>query len=62
MPPPTKATAVEAHKSKFGGGPPLPNAQSKDNPAELANYDYDAWVLQWAVDSKDVYSDGGGRR
>ena len=58
----SRETAAAAHLSRFGGGPPPPSAQTKDNPAELANFDFDLWRWQWAVDCREVFSDGGGRR
>jgi hypothetical protein len=63
-PPPdaTKETAIEAHRTKFGGGPPPPSAQTKDNPADIAAYDFEAWMWTWAVDCRDVFNDGGGGR
>ena len=58
----TKEQAVAAHREKFGSECLQPDKQTKAVPADLAAVDFEVWLLQWAVASDRVYSDGGGRR
>ena len=53
--------AVEWHKRRYP--PAAAEAQpTKEKPAELAAVDFDVWLWQWAVESRLVHADGGGRR
>ena len=45
----TREMALQAHRDKYGTAPPPSENQTKANPAELASFDFDTWVWQWAV-------------
>jgi len=52
----THEACVAQHRAKFGTACLSTDKQTKQHPADLAAVDFDVWLLQWAVESKAVYS------